>query len=122
MYELPTLNDAQVLAIIGTHPEGFFEAMKEFEPYTLIRAGAAGFEIKLRSSYVDLEKLEATFERLDSLGYHPEAHNVTYTKPNGERVIGLGSITIDWEGPRRQESSGYDECAVCNLGSVVSAE
>lgn len=97
MYELPTLNDSHILVIIGTHQEGFFEAMKEFEPYTLIRASATGIEIKPKSNYVDLEKLEATFERLDSLGYHPEAHNVSYTNPNGEQVIDLGSITIDWE-------------------------
>lgn len=103
MYELPTLNDAQVLAIIGTHPEEFFETMKEFEPYILIRASATRLEINLMSSYVDLEKLEATFERLDHLGYHPETHNVTYTKPNGEQVTDLGTITIDWEERNKPE-------------------
>ncbi len=97
MYELPTLNDSHVLAIIGTHPEGFFEAMKEFEPYTLIRAGATGLEIKFNSSYVDLKKLKATFERLDSLGYHPEEHTGTCTMPNGEQIDYLDSITIDWD-------------------------
>ena len=97
MYELPTLNDSHILALIGTHPEGFFEAMKEFEPYILIRASSTLLEIKLKNSYVDLEKLRATFERLDSLGYHPEAHNVTYTKPNGEQMIDLDSITIGWK-------------------------
>lgn len=106
MYKLTTLNDAHVLAVIGTHPEGFFEAMKEFEPYTPIRIGATGLEIRLNSSYADLDKLKATFERLDSLGYHPEAHNVTYIKPNGERVIDLGSITIDWKKHDKPESTG----------------
>lgn len=97
MYELPTLNDSNVLAIIGNHPEEFFKAMKEFEPYILIRAAATGLEIKPRNSYVDLEKLGATFEHLKRLGYHPEAHNSTYTMPNGRRMIDLDSITIDWK-------------------------
>ena len=97
MYELPTLNDAQVLAIIGTHPDGFFESMKELEPYVLIRASASGIEIKLRSSYVDLDKLSATFEHLDRLGYHPEAHSGIYTMPSGEQVICLDCITIAWD-------------------------
>lgn len=103
MYELPTLNDSHVLAIIGTHPEGFFEAMKEFEPYILIRAGATGLEIKLKNSYVDCEKLKATFKRLDSLGYHPEDHTSIYTMPSGGQVINLDSITIDWKERDKQE-------------------
>lgn len=97
MFELPTLNDAQVLAVIGTHPEEFFSVMKELEPYVLIRASSTQLEIKLKNSYVDLDKLQATFERLKLLGYHPEAHNVIYTKPSGEQDIDLGSITITWE-------------------------
>lgn len=103
MYELPTLNDAQVLSIIGTHPDEFFETMKEFEPYTLICASATRLEIKPKSTYVDLKKLETTFEHLNRLGYHPEAHNGTYTKPNGEQVIDLDSITIDWEKHNKPE-------------------
>ena len=97
-FDLPTLNDSNILAIIGTHPEGFFDAMKEFEPYILIRVSATGLEIKLKSSYVDLEKLEATFKHLDNLGYHPEAHSSIYTMPSGKQVIDLDSITIDWKG------------------------
>lgn len=96
VYELPTLNDPHVLAIIGTHPEGFFEAMKEFKPYILISVSATGLEIKLRNSYVDLEKLEETFKRLNHLGYHPEAHSDIYTMPNGQQVVCLDRITIDW--------------------------
>lgn len=103
MYELPTLNDSHVLAIICTHPEEFFETMKEFEPYILIRASATQLEIKLKNIYVDLEKLRATFEHLNRLGYHPEAHNSTYTTPSGERVINLDSITIDWKGDSKNK-------------------
>lgn len=98
MFELPTLNDEQVLAVIGTHPEEFFSVMKELEPYVLIRASSAGLEIRLKNSYVDFDKLKATLEHLKLLGYHPEMSNATiYTKPSGEHDINLGSITITWE-------------------------
>ena len=99
MYNFPTLNDPQVLAIIGTHPEEFFSVMKEFEPYILTKVSATGLEIRLKNSYVDFDKLQAlqaTFEHLKLLGYHPEANNVIYTKPSGEHGIDFGSITIIW--------------------------
>jgi len=103
MYEFPTLSDSRVRAIIGTHPEGFFEAMKEFEPYTLIRASATGIEIKLKSSYVDMEKLKETFKHLHCLGYRSEVHNSICMMPNGERIINLDSITVDWKEQRGKE-------------------
>lgn len=126
MYELPTLNDSHVLAIIGAHPEEFFEAMKEFEPYIIIRVGATELEIKLKNSYVDLEKLRATFKRLDSLGYHPYDHTSIYTMPNGVQVVELDSITIDWKGrgevggqvmPTHEENHSLDE----QLSKLVKA-
>ena len=94
MNELSTLNDPDVLGIIGTHSDEFFKAMKEFEPYTLVHTSANRLEIELKSSYLDLNKLEATFKHLDCLGYHSEAHLGTYTMPNGEQTI---TITIDWK-------------------------